>query len=240
MLGVLDCAVLVISAVEGVQAQTQVLMRALKRLKIPTLIFVNKIDRSGARYESVLEEIARRLTPKIIAMDDTHESGTANAEFSTFGESDSEFISILSELLADRNDEILNAYLDGETRIPLNELQLELANQVKQALVHPVFFRSAVTAAGVDHRANDCIVTMTHSIRHRDWVTSTAGDHRNLKPLVIMSALKKGRHRGMRAHSQLLPGDSGRYSETGSVTPCQSSRAAAGTGDEELGLPATG
>ena len=38
-----------ISAVEGVQAQTRVLMRALQRLRIPTLIFVNKIDRRGAR-----------------------------------------------------------------------------------------------------------------------------------------------------------------------------------------------
>jgi ribosomal protection tetracycline resistance protein len=44
-LGVLDGAVLVISAVEGVQAQTRVLMRALRRLRIPVLIFVNKIDR---------------------------------------------------------------------------------------------------------------------------------------------------------------------------------------------------
>ncbi|HEU4948619.1 MAG TPA: GTP-binding protein, partial [Kribbella sp.] len=45
VLSVLDGAVLVISAVEGVQAQTRVLMRALQRLHIPTLIFVNKIDR---------------------------------------------------------------------------------------------------------------------------------------------------------------------------------------------------
>src|SRR6202035_1042712 len=42
VLGVLDGTVLVISAVEGVQAQTRVLMRALRRLRIPTLIFVNK------------------------------------------------------------------------------------------------------------------------------------------------------------------------------------------------------
>src|SRR5829696_8336291 len=54
-LSVLDGAVLMISAVEGVQAQTRVLMRALRRLRIPTLIFVNKIDRAGARYESLLE-----------------------------------------------------------------------------------------------------------------------------------------------------------------------------------------
>ena len=48
VLSILDGAVLVISAVEGVQAQTRVLMRTLQRLKIPTLIFVNKIDRAGA------------------------------------------------------------------------------------------------------------------------------------------------------------------------------------------------
>src|SRR6266545_6771067 len=40
-LGVLDGAVLVISAVEGVQAQTRVLMRTLQRLGLPTLLFVN-------------------------------------------------------------------------------------------------------------------------------------------------------------------------------------------------------
>src|SRR6266550_7297544 len=41
VLGVLDGAVLVVSAVEGVQAQTRVLMRTLQRLRIPTLLFVN-------------------------------------------------------------------------------------------------------------------------------------------------------------------------------------------------------
>src|SRR6185312_17176869 len=45
VLGVLDGAVLVVSAVEGVQPQTRVLMRALRRLRVPTLLFVNKIDR---------------------------------------------------------------------------------------------------------------------------------------------------------------------------------------------------
>src|SRR5829696_3269876 len=49
VLSVLDGAVLVISAVEGVQPQTRVLMRTLQRLHIPTLIFVNKIDRGGAQ-----------------------------------------------------------------------------------------------------------------------------------------------------------------------------------------------
>lgn len=68
VLSVLDGAVLVISAVEGVQAQTRVLMRTLQRLRIPTLIFVNKIDRDGAQYASVLRTVSEKLTRDVVAM----------------------------------------------------------------------------------------------------------------------------------------------------------------------------
>ena len=59
-LSVLDGAVLVVSAVEGVQAQTRVLMRTLRRLRIPTLVFVNKIDRTGAQDQRLLQDLADR------------------------------------------------------------------------------------------------------------------------------------------------------------------------------------
>jgi ribosomal protection tetracycline resistance protein len=68
VLGVLDGAVLVISAVEGVQPQTRLLTRALQRLRVPTIIFVNKIDRRGADCERVLRAISDRLTPAIAPM----------------------------------------------------------------------------------------------------------------------------------------------------------------------------
>src|SRR3954452_7210359 len=63
VLSVLDGAALVIPAVEGVQPQTPLLMRALQRLRVPTLIFVNKIDRGGENTEPVVAPIAKRLTP---------------------------------------------------------------------------------------------------------------------------------------------------------------------------------
>ena len=65
VLGVLDGAVLVISAVEGVQPQTTLLMRALQRLAVPTLVFVNKIDRRGADAERTLAAIEERLTTTV-------------------------------------------------------------------------------------------------------------------------------------------------------------------------------
>ncbi|MDB5185503.1 MAG: GTP-binding protein [Candidatus Saccharibacteria bacterium] len=84
VLSVLDGVVLVISAVEGVQAQTRVLMRALQRLEIPTLIFVNKIDRRGAQYERVLTEIAEKLSLPVTPMGSMHELGTSAADFTAF------------------------------------------------------------------------------------------------------------------------------------------------------------
>src|SRR5258708_3294663 len=65
VLSVLDGAVLVISAVEGVQAQTRTLMRTLRRLGIPALIFVNKIDLGGAADAPLLRALPAKLTPDI-------------------------------------------------------------------------------------------------------------------------------------------------------------------------------
>src|ERR687894_2897945 len=75
VLSVLDGAVLVVSAVEGVQPQTPLLMRALRRLRVPTLVFVNKIDRRGADDERVLRAIRERLTPAAVAMGTAHHLG---------------------------------------------------------------------------------------------------------------------------------------------------------------------
>src|SRR6266568_9251979 len=71
VLSVLDGAVLLISAVEGVQPQSRILMRALKRLRIPTLLFVNKIDRPGAGDERVVQAISERLTTAVMPMGTT-------------------------------------------------------------------------------------------------------------------------------------------------------------------------
>ena len=121
VLSVLDGAVLVISAVEAVQSQTRVLMRALQRLRIPTLIFVNKIDRRGAEYERVMRDIAEKLTPAVIAMGSLREPGTRNADFTPYTDDNVAFSSRLAELLADHDDALLAAYVDDETIISYSE-----------------------------------------------------------------------------------------------------------------------
>jgi ribosomal protection tetracycline resistance protein len=90
VLSVLDGAVLVVSAVEGVQPQTRILMRALQRLRMPTLIFVNKVDRRGADADRTLRDIEGRLTPAAIAMGAPSELGTRSASFAAYGSADEE------------------------------------------------------------------------------------------------------------------------------------------------------
>lgn len=141
VLGVLDGAVLVVSAVEGVQAQTRVLMRTLRRLGIPTLVFVNKIDRRGARDEAVLAQLTRRLAVPLVPMGRTAGLGTRAARFVPgLGPT-------APEVLADHDDALLAAYLDGG--VPDGRLRAALADQTGRCLVHPVYFGSAVTGAGV-------------------------------------------------------------------------------------------
>jgi ribosomal protection tetracycline resistance protein len=126
VLGVLDGAVLVVSAVEGVQAQTRVLLRTLHRLAIPTLIFVNKIDRPGARTRSLLDEIAARLGPRIIGMS-VVEGGTVRPAPDLMR-------------LADHDEDVLAAFVDGRP----------LPAPYARGDTHPVYFGSAITGAGID------------------------------------------------------------------------------------------
>ncbi len=150
VLNVLDGAVLVISAVEGVQAQTLVLMRTLQRLRIPTLIFVNKIDRAGACHDELVAAISEKLTPSIISMGSTKDIGTRAAAFTPYAGNEDAFKARLADVLATRNDAILAAYVRDGSGVSYRRLHEELDEQTKRALAHPVFFGSAITGAGLD------------------------------------------------------------------------------------------
>jgi ribosomal protection tetracycline resistance protein len=148
VLSVLDGAVLVVSAVEGVQPQTRILMRALRRLRVPTLIFVNKIDRTGADGERALAAIAERLTPAIVPMGTARGPGTRGASFAAFRADAAR--ERWTETLADHDRALLAAYVEDEEHVSETELRRALERLARRALVHPVFFGSATTGAGVD------------------------------------------------------------------------------------------
>jgi len=150
VLNVLDGVVLVISAVEGVQPQTRILMRSLQRLRIPALLFVNKIDRPGARADGVLAEISARLRVDGIAMGRVRSGGQHDAGFSPSGADDAGFRTRLTELLADRDEELLAAYVQNEAGVSYDRLRAALAAQTRRGRLYPVFLGSAITGAGIE------------------------------------------------------------------------------------------
>jgi ribosomal protection tetracycline resistance protein len=145
-LSLLDGAVLVVSAVEGVQPQTRVLMRALRRLRIPTLLFINKIDRAGADPGRVVEAIRARLGVRTVPM------GTDRGA--------------LIETLAERDDELLAAFVENEHGITDDRLRRALARQTRRSLVHPVYVGSAMTGDGVAALSDGLV----------EWLPADEGD----------------------------------------------------------------
>jgi ribosomal protection tetracycline resistance protein len=128
VLSVLDGAVLVLSAVEGVQPQTTVLMRALRRLEVPTVLFVNKTDRTGADVGRVLAAVRERLTRYAVdvAGDD------------------------LLDVLAERDERLLAQYVSDEAHVDRACLRRSLAEQTRRGRVFPVFSGSAALGIGVE------------------------------------------------------------------------------------------
>lgn len=148
-LQVLDGIILVVSSVEGVQPQTRVLMKTLVKMKIPTIIFVNKIDRVGARYESLLTEIHDKLTPQSLAMGFVANIGTATARLELFTETNQKFVEALVNRLADNNEYFLEEYLYNEMGLVHADFETEFLEQFKRAQLYPVLFGSAIMGEGI-------------------------------------------------------------------------------------------
>jgi ribosomal protection tetracycline resistance protein len=150
VLSVLDGAVLVVSAVEGVQPQTPLLFRALQRLHVPTLIFVNKIDRMGADPERILAELARRLSPGVVPVGRVRDAGRRSAAVEPVRLDDPASRARLIEVLAEHDEAILRAYVTDDATLSDAGLRDQLAAQTRAGLVHPVAFGSAALGIGID------------------------------------------------------------------------------------------
>jgi ribosomal protection tetracycline resistance protein len=137
-LSVLDGAILVISAVEGIQAQTKILMSILKKLRIPTLIFINKIDRMGAKSTRLIENVKEKLIENIIPLYTVEKLGTKEAEIvqkQFNAESDPYFLE--ESLLALSDDSLLEAYVN-ERKITEEQIKAIMINQIKECKLCPV------------------------------------------------------------------------------------------------------
>ncbi len=151
-LAVLDTVVLVISAVEGIQPQTRVLMRALKTMRIPTFIFVNKVDRMGARDNALVLDIKTKLFSNIVTMNDVEALGNRNVSIKPH-DSRSHLHS-LQTALSERDEGFLKLFVNSPEKLTLAVCEDELTKQIKNMDVVPIFFGSAITGSGVRELAD--------------------------------------------------------------------------------------
>ncbi|MED0970690.1 translation factor GTPase family protein [Bacillus paramycoides] len=163
---VLDGAILVISAVEGIQAQTKILMRTLQKLNIPAVLFVNKIDRSGANTEKVVKQIKAILSNDAFPFYSVENEGTKEARIIEYKSYDD-----CMEQLAPYNDTLLESYVNNEL-ISDALLRKELEKQIQQANVYPIFFGSAMTGIGVTELLENISVLLPANISSQDDILS--------------------------------------------------------------------
>ncbi|MCD7826546.1 MAG: TetM/TetW/TetO/TetS family tetracycline resistance ribosomal protection protein [Clostridiaceae bacterium] len=124
-LQVLDYAVLVISAADGVQGHTLTLWRLLKHYQIPVFLFLNKMDQPGTDRKQLLEQLQEKLHENCIAFDGDEES--------------------FFETLAVCDETLLETYL-AEKTIPDETVR----EQIRARKVFPCYFGSALKLTGVE------------------------------------------------------------------------------------------
>ena len=133
-LSVLDGAILVISAKDGVQAQTRILFHALQKMNIPTIIFINKIDQYGINLNNIYQNIKEKLSNDIIVMQNV----TLTPEISIKNIIDlDDWDPVIS-----KNDKLLEKYIVGE-KLTIQELTYEEYRCVKKGSLFPIYHGSA-------------------------------------------------------------------------------------------------
>ncbi|MDR0915841.1 MAG: TetM/TetW/TetO/TetS family tetracycline resistance ribosomal protection protein [Oscillospiraceae bacterium] len=124
-LSVLDAAVIVVSAAEGVQAQTEQYWAAARSLGLPCVFFINKIDRAGCDPNAVLDELRRLCSPFIVPVGQP------------------------SDCLYDIDDALAERYLNGDDITP-RMLEQALQRQSYAARAFPCVFGASINGTGAD------------------------------------------------------------------------------------------
>ncbi|MGG3456208.1 GTP-binding protein [Paenibacillus rhizolycopersici] len=133
-LQVLDYAIIIVSAVEGVEGHTETVWELLRTYRIPTLFFINKIDRTGADPDQVLQDISRELSGNVLDVSSWAESGRMDDTQKAW--------------LAEREEALLEAFLEGSGTA--ETWNVHLARLFQSGQVYPCLRGSALLDIGID------------------------------------------------------------------------------------------
>jgi len=138
-LSVLDGAVLVVSAAEGIQSQTERFWKALRSLGIPTIIFLNKIDRQGCQPDTVVDNLCAQLSSKIIPISYSDAPGSVA-------------LSICEDViftLCENDDALAAYYLENTLDKHPGAVETSLIRQTANAIVFPLIQGAALNGTGI-------------------------------------------------------------------------------------------
>jgi elongation factor G len=172
-----DLAVFVVSAVEGVEVQTEVAWRMAEAAQIPRAVFVNKLDRERASFDRTLDQLKERFGAGIAPLElpigeeadfrgvvdllsdeaETYADGSGRATSGPVPEDMAGVEHAVHDALVEgivvADDDLMERYLADEP-IDLHELEVALAKGIKEASVFPVLCGSATKLIGIDRLAH--------------------------------------------------------------------------------------
>ena len=134
-ISVMDYAIIIVSAVEGVQGHTETVWNLLRKYKVPTFFFINKLDRVGANLEGVICEIRQSLSKESFYINDLNELNESLIEF-----------------IAEMDEELLEKYLNNEYESYI--WKDKLRKLIKENKVYPCFAGSALQDGGIKEFLN--------------------------------------------------------------------------------------
>lgn len=164
----IDCAVVILSASEGVQAQTENLVELLKKHKKPFIIFINKIDRTGVEIESVIQEIERELNLETFVMQNVENEGLETVKISSlWNEKNYKNNTHLIEKIIEHNNYLFEQYIDDKPLSYTILTQELIKNSNKQNLI-PVLMGSAKLNLGIEKLLNAIVFLLPNTTQLTD------------------------------------------------------------------------
>ena len=158
----LDYAVVIVSAVEGVRAHTENILKLLDPAGLPRIVFINKIDRTGSDCDRVIKELEGVTTQSYLVLSELENEGEENPSVRLAD--DEEFRIRATQALADICDEAADAFLYDET-LSYERAQELVRGAISQCRLTPVVFGSAKYSVGVENFADTLVKLMPDSTR---------------------------------------------------------------------------
>ncbi len=161
-LSALDYAIVIVSAVEGVRAHTENILKSLDKANLPRLVFINKVDRAGADTSKVIRELEGISSQTHIVFSDIENEGEENCNVHRFD--DKAFCKRATEALADISDEVAEIFLDDKV-LTKDEADKIIRKEISDCRITPVVFGSAKYAVGIKELADILVEYMPDSSR---------------------------------------------------------------------------